>query len=221
MQFPISLGGAGIMKGITVKAILFLTSFMLIAAFFAPALAIIPTQSGEIPLGVDPGVTLSAHDPIRINNESDLAAMATSGAGTVGDPYGIENYDINASGQGNAIYVGNTTSYLLIQNCSLHHAEHLSSYYYEGAGITAYNAINVMVVNNDCHNNSYFGIYLYSSDNNIISNNTCSGNYYGIWLSSSTNNTMSNNTCGGNSYDIYQYYAGNSIILNNTFEHNS
>ncbi len=55
------------------------------------------------------------HDPIRINSNAEFASMAGfegwAGDGSPENPYIIEGYDINGSGYGYCIYIGNTTMF--------------------------------------------------------------------------------------------------------------
>ena len=63
------------------------------------------------------------------------------------------------------------------------------------------------------------GIYLYSSSDNTITGNTCNNNSYdGIYLySSSNNNTITGNTCNNNNEaGIYLHYADNNTVTGNT-----
>ena len=95
--------------------------------------------------------------PININ--ANWAAINASnewcnGAGTIGDPYIIENVTINAIGapDSTGIQIKNTVDYIIIRNC------------------TILNAGNI-------------GINLDNASNGILTNNTFESNYRGIWLS--------------------------------------
>ncbi|MBI5000746.1 MAG: right-handed parallel beta-helix repeat-containing protein [Euryarchaeota archaeon] len=164
--------------------------------------------------------------PFRINSDAEFASMATSegwaGDGTQGNPYIIENYDIDGTGFGYCIYVGNTTDYFVVRNCYLHHASGNSGTYYWNSGIVFYNVQNGIIANNTASSNNDLGIYLYSSSSNIIANNTASSNnYYGILLESSTSNTIVNNTASSNNdLGIYLYSSSSNTITNNTASNN-
>ncbi len=161
------------------------------------------------------------HGTIRINSDSEFAQIAQQegwpGDGSENDPYIIEGYEIDAQGEGNCIYIGNTTVHFIIRNCYLHNASWQSSPYFVGAGITLYNVINGIIENNTCSGNDD-GIFLYSSSNNTIINNTCSDiSNYGIYLDySSNNNTVFKNFCNHNYKGIFLYCSNNNIISNNT-----
>ena len=171
------------------------------------------------------------HNVIRINNNSDFAEQAATegwpGKGTENNPYVISGYDINARGDGDAIYIGNTTVYFVVKNCYLHNASYYpySSYpYFEGDGITLYNVTNGDIENNTVSSNDYDGISLQaSSNNNSILDNICINNEGdGISLDTSRNNSLLNNTCSNNLDEgIALFLSGNNTISNNTCNHQS
>ena len=71
-------------------------------------------------------------------------------------------------------------------------------------------------------NNTYsYGIYLYNKTNNTIKNCLINDFYYGVYLDSSSNNILTNNTAKENSvYDIY-IRADSDIHCNNIIENNT
>jgi parallel beta-helix repeat protein len=65
------------------------------------------------------------------------------------------------------------------------------------------------------NNNRGDGIYLYYSNNNILSNNTASSNSYsGIYLYHSSNNTLVNNTMSSNVYNFGAYGSSLEQFIN-------
>ncbi|MBU4070713.1 MAG: right-handed parallel beta-helix repeat-containing protein, partial [Candidatus Thermoplasmatota archaeon] len=79
-----------------------------------------PAESGE----VVPSITaLTPHTPIIIVGDADFIAQATtetwSGFGTPGDPYVIEEYDIDST-TGNGIDISKTNLSFIIRNNYLH-----------------------------------------------------------------------------------------------------
>ena len=190
-----------------------------------------------------------SHAPFRINSNAEFASMAGL-EGWVGDgspvnPYIIEGYDINGSGYGYCIYIGNTTVYFKVRDSYLHEASGVGSFpYYTDSGIIIYNVQNGIITNNNASKNDngillYFssnntitnnnassklayGIILSSSSSNIIANNTVSSNNpYGIFLSSSERNTIINNTASNNQYGIFLDSSSNNTITNNTASNNT
>lgn len=66
-------------------------------------------------------IAYSTHNPILINGTAEfLGPMhttgVTGGSGTIGDPYIIEGWDIDASGS-NGIDIQNADVHFLIRNC--------------------------------------------------------------------------------------------------------
>ncbi len=122
------------------------------------------------------------HDVIIINDDTELANIASQegwqGDGSSGNPYIIENYDIDATGEPVGIYLGNTTKYVTIRNVYIHdaHMVYSASYYYkEGAAIKLYNAQNVVIESSNLSGNDY-GIYVKGASNIVIMNNHFEGN---------------------------------------------
>ena len=72
------------------------------------------------------GVRYTTHDVIRINNDTDFTNQATAegwpGDGTQSNPYMISGYDIDAHVAGNAICIGNTSVYFVVENSYLYNA---------------------------------------------------------------------------------------------------
>ena len=161
---------------------------------------------------------LMMHLPIRINSDIDFtfANGVSSGTGTIGDPYIIENWDIDATGYGCGIYVGNTTKYFEINNCTIYNASGQTfTMFYNDVGIYLYNLENAILYNNTITGN-YYGICLMSSSSNNITGNNISENNYGIYLlSSSSNNIIGNNVLGNVFNGIRLRISSNNNITGN------
>lgn len=204
----------------------------------------------------------ASHAPIRINSnaEFDSDHGVTGGDGSESDPWVIEYYDINGTGFGNCIYVGNTTDYFVVKRCNLHDASGNADNYHRNSGLFLYNVSHGLVENvsatfnvghggillQNSNNNKIYhvtgsynvrGVYLYYSDNNIITyndftSNTLIGvfglysddnnieinrmalNTYGIWFSSSCGNSIDcNNLSSNTQYGMYIYATstGNNV----------
>ncbi len=158
------------------------------------------------------------HDVIRINNDTDFATLAGSegwlGNGTQNDPYIISGYDIDAHGAGDAIYIGNTTVYFVVENCYLHNASD---------GIMLYNITNGKIEENYITNNEY-GIYLdgYSSSNTIYKNNVTNNSNNGIEITSfSYNNIIDGNLITDNENNgLELHFSRDSIVRENSIMQN-
>jgi parallel beta-helix repeat protein len=170
-----------------------------------------------------PPYTIST--PFRINSNADFTASGkcSGGNGSAGNPWIIEDYNINGTGWGYCIYIGNTTDCFVIRNCYLHHANGINiiPYYYD-SGLILYNVQNSTVTNNTASSNIRYGIYLYTSSKNTVSHNIALNNDIGIYLvSSSSNNTVSDNTASNNWVGIYLVSSICNAITNNTASSNT
>lgn len=187
---------------------------------------------------------------IKVNNEAELASLIAyngwQGDGTASNPYIIQNLDINATGKGDAIFIGNTTSYLVIRYCHLYSDGDIFIYDFAG-GIKLMDTANVLLESNSCtgkpcgiilsspstghsKNNSVFnnfcngtdcGIDLEVSNHNIISNNRIVGRgFSGLLMSGSNDNSILYNFCNGTSNGIGLINASNNTISNNVCKGN-
>ena len=157
------------------------------------------------------GPSYTVHPTIRINSNTDLIALKSSGgctgSGTANDPYFIQGFEITGSG-GACIYIGNITNCLVIGHCYLHD---------NIFGISLVSSSNVTISNNVCSNNSKNGIDLFFSNKVTVSNNNCEDYIHGIYLTSSNYNLITNNICQGISRcGIMLLVSDNNILLNNT-----
>ena len=150
------------------------------------------------------------HDPIIITNNSDLAAVATSGTGAVNDPYFITGWKISGS-PSHGIFVTETTQHFRIENCLVYNCE-------RGIGVERVTYGTVTITNNTCTNNDGTGIQLWDSGASTITNNTCTNNDgAGIQLWRSDSSTITNNTCTNNGgIGIYLEDSDTSTVANNT-----
>jgi len=156
-----------------------------------------------------------AASPIFIDDTipgSDWAWAVTqtwcTGSGTVGDPYLLENLEIDGLG-GVCITIQNSNVYFIIRFCTLFNAI--------GPGIYLYNVANGTINTNDLTNNDH-GIYMeFSSYNNIVGN-TIYGNTWGtdIALVYSDYNTFEDNFLENGYQGFHFDGSNNNAILRNT-----
>jgi uncharacterized repeat protein (TIGR01451 family) len=85
------------------------------------------------------------------------------------------------------------------------------------AGIYLGNGVEHCNISDNKATNNYFGICLWSSDNNNVTNNTCNSNgNSGIYLEQSNSNTVSDNVCNRNTWEgIWLEQSNNNAIYNN------
>lgn len=90
-------------------------------------------------------------------------------------------------------------------------------------GISLYSSSNNVISSNTVTFNYYSGVYLLSSGDNVISGNIISDNPDGIYLYSSGDNVISGNVISENYDGVYLYssssnvFSGNAIFLNNYY----
>jgi len=189
--------------------------------------------------------------PISIDNSHPFKNWARAvmnyswvlGSGTQNDPYIIENLIINGENSDNCISIANSNVSFIIRNCFVIN----SSSGGRDAGIKLYNVTNGLLIENNCslnnrngiclensfynnisrntvNNNSFGGIVLYDSDNNLISDNneTIKGNsLFGVYLYTSHENEITNNNILFNQYAVYLYSSNFNRVWDNNFEGNN
>ncbi len=151
------------------------------------------------------------HDIIRINNNTgfNVSNGVTAGDGSKDKPYIIENLNINATNNGSGVYIGNTTAYFKLRNCTVHNASGNSGAYYYDTGIVLYNVTNATLDNNTAIDNLGRGIYLFKSINCTMRNNKLIWNYKeGILLEGSDRNILLKNNVSWNNKVDSSSYAG-------------
>ncbi|MGA1821525.1 MAG: right-handed parallel beta-helix repeat-containing protein [Thermoplasmatota archaeon] len=108
-------------------------------------------------------------EPFRVDRDWDLDVRAQNwpGNGTENDPYILEDRIIDGMGYRYCIFIGNSSRYLIIRNCTITNATGNSEHYYFNAGITLFRSRNIMVENCTFEGNWRFGIYATEDCSNI------------------------------------------------------
>ncbi len=163
-----------------------------------------------------------------------------SGSGSFADPYVIEDLEIDAQGTGSCISITNSRVYFSIENCVVSDAGTALT----DAGIYLFNVTNGNIVENDCSNNGYAGIFVDDSNYNTLSGNNIKDNLCGIYIigfwneisgntidtnidqgifiaSGSHNNTVDGNTVKNSIYGILVSNTDDNTISNNEISSNS
>ena len=172
-------------------------------------------EAGSAPV-YENQINYTPHGTIYIDGDADFATQAAiepwPGSGTQGDPYLIENYEIDASST-HGIRIRNTNVFFIIRDSLIQDGGN------NNEGIYIDNIKNGIVDNCTVTNNKN-GIYVWSSELTSINNNTCnSNNYNGIYLIFSNSITLFNNTANTNQQSgifVYQNNVDNNYIYNNT-----
>lgn len=180
----------------------------------------------------------AAHAPISISSNAEFAALGFPGAGTIGDPYRIEELNITNS-TGPLITIRDTSAYFRINGNLLNGLDQASW------GISFSNVIHGTIEHNIVGNTTNDGIRLNASTNNIVSNNTVYNNKWagirleasgntisnnriydnaeiGIYFESSFNNTVTSNVLTNNGFcGLQLWFSGNNTLSNNTIAYHT
>jgi parallel beta-helix repeat protein len=162
--------------------------------------------------------------PFRINNNSDFASSprVTSGNGNITDPWIIEGYEINGTGYGYCIYVGDTTDYFIVRNCSLHHASGVGSTQYYNSGLILYNNTHGLAIDNVLAHNEYDGIFTIFSGNHSIKNNIANDNgMEGIEVAHTTSTIITGNEAYNNTFGVSVKNSNKIIVRQNIATNNT
>ncbi len=134
-------------------------SVLMVLAFLANVLTMLPANSAyEVDTADNyisstlPDGILTVSPPLWISGDGDFipANGVSGGNGTAGNPYIIENLEIDGSGAEACIYIQNTIKYFTIRNCTLENAD--------GSGVSIYGDTNANVTNCTIMNNGAGGI---------------------------------------------------------------
>ncbi|MBI5001449.1 MAG: right-handed parallel beta-helix repeat-containing protein [Euryarchaeota archaeon] len=168
------------------------------------------------------------HSPIHINSNADfnIAHNVTSGNGTKGNPWIIENLNLSGFVVGSCFYIGNTTEYFKIRNCSFHDASGLSAWWEtgypsgSGRGLVLYNVQNGIIENNYIYSNEFDGSIAYLSSNIHYYNNSFFNNIDRcIDINTSNNCTVEGNTMAYSFVGIGSAQSYFITFVNNSISH--
>ncbi|UCE37349.1 MAG: fibronectin type III domain-containing protein [Thermoplasmata archaeon] len=136
------------------------------------------------------------HGPISIDGDTDFATQASNegwpGDGTAGNPYIIENYEINSTFIG--IHIVNVNVHFKIRNCYFHECD--------PDAIAFRNTLNGVIENNLLVNNNE-GMQIWQSGYITISNNSISQHSsVGIWVPDCSSVIIYNNSVNTSHWGI-------------------
>ena len=176
------------------------------------------------------------HDPIIIDNNTDLLSQGWAGNGTINDPFQITGLFINVSEFSSGIIIRNTDLAILIENCIisgsmneyggiiLQNTKNITiancTIRENGQGVALTNSENIIIANSSILYNSQYGIVLEASHNvSIIENILIANNHFGIDLGASyhcliMNNIINEHVNGINLSEAWE----NTVIKNRLFK---
>jgi parallel beta-helix repeat protein len=149
--------------------------------------------------------------PINIYNNDDLNSTSSSGNGTAGFPWIIENKSIDIGGASDeGILISGTTDYFILRNCTILNGGSSSD------GIKLLGVINGIIRNNTIKNSST-GINIQNClavqlSDNIIQNITQGP---GIYLVRSNDTLISDNKISNTKHGMYIYQTRNNRLFHN------
>ena len=150
-----------------------------------------------------------SHNPIYINSNTDFTSQGFSGSGTEIDPYVLDGVLIIGNGSIPCIDISSTTSYFIISD----------NYILNGSyGIKLNNVFNGYISNNIVTNSTLDGVYVYNSNDNVITDNRIINNFgESMQINLSENNTISYNEIANCTTGLF--LTSNSV--NNTIIYNT
>ena len=162
-------------------------------------------------------ISYDSHAPFNVTSNNDFETQGWPGNGSVSDPYLIQNLNITSTNS-TCIWISNTTSHFIIENCLFTSLIDDYSYPQSIGSITLTNTSNGKVVGNHIVD-SFTAVSGLNLTNCSISDNILSVSNTGISLTSSNSTVISNNTQG---YEPCQNgmrvsYCRNSTISFNEF----
>ncbi len=176
-------------------------------------------------VGTEITIGYEINGPIRIDSNSEFHSIAASegwvGSGTSGDPYIIDNYEIDGNGTEDCVYIGNTTVHFILENNHFYNSSNVAPHS-SPSGLFFNNVTNGVIRNNKLIDNNR-GITLNNSHDLIIDKNDIENNTEtGIYMSYSENNTIDENHLYSNNKGMLLFTDNNyNNITNNRIEENN
>ncbi|MFX1570537.1 MAG: nitrous oxide reductase family maturation protein NosD [Promethearchaeota archaeon] len=138
------------------------------------------------------------------------------GSGTSGDPYILENFNIDGGGTTNCITVLNSNKHFIIRDSHLYNSGGSPP-----ASLVLWNVTNSQIIGNNVSSSTNMGILLFLCDYNVISGNTGNLNQIGLILYGSNHSTVTENTFNNNlMVGMIAYYSSHNDIIGNTINNN-
>jgi len=164
-------------------------------------------------------ISYDSHAPFNITSDSDFETQGWPGNGSAIHPYRIQNLNITSTTNSTCIWISNTTSHFMIEDCWFTSTiDNYGLYQFLGP-ITLTNVSNGNVERNHIVD-SRIGVSGYLLSNFSISDNSLSISIQGISVTMSNSTVISNNTQG---YDpchvgLSIYHCRNCTISLNEFK---
>ena len=160
-------------------------------------------------------ISYDSHAPFNVTSNLDFETQGWPGNGSETNPYMIQNLNITSTDSA-CIWVMNTTSYFIIENCLFTSSVDDYTLTQQICTITLTNVSNGKVVGNYIVD-SYSAVSGYGLSNCSISDNSLSVSFVGIRIALSNSTVVSNNTQG---YEPCNYGMSISSCRNCTISRN-
>ncbi len=174
--------------------------------------SVVPNKATTVQMNPEANVRIS-DSIIKIYDNDDLNATASSGNGTAGNPWIIENRSIDVGGApDDGILISGTTDYFIVQNCTIVNAgsgrdgikllsvmngiirNNTLKSSTTGNGFNIQNCRGLQIYDNIIQNMTQGeGIYLVNTNETSISENKITNTQYGLYISQSHNNRLFHN----------------------------
>ena len=177
----------------------------------------------------------SNHQIITINNNYQLNQTASSGNGTLSNPYIIDSLTIDGQGYLYSILINNTDKYFTLKGCTVYNSSYgisinnvtnaliTGNFISENlkAGIKVENSHNISILGNHIYKNRTYGAFIVNTNNTIIDNNLLWDNgYAGVYVNNSVYNNITLNIINDHKYPLVLENSNFTNIVNNTGEGN-
>jgi len=177
----------------------------------------------------------SNHQIITINNNYELNQTASSGNGTLSNPYIIESLTIDGQGNLYSILINNTNKYCSLKGCTVYNSSYgicinnVTNAIITGnfindnlnAGLMVGNSLNISVFGNHIYKNGIYGGFIVNTNKTVIDNNLLWGNgYAGLYVNNSVCNNITLNIINDHKYPLVLESSNFTNSVNNTGEGN-
>lgn len=164
-------------------------------------------------------ISYDSHAPFNITSDSDFETQGWPGNGSVTNPYLIQNLNITSTTNSTCIWIMNTTSHFIIEDCWFSSTIDNYGFYQILCPITLTNVSNGKVERNQILD-SRTAVSGYLLSNFSISDNSLSVSLQGISITMSNSTMISNNTQGYEPCNIGLsiYHCRNCTITLNEFK---
>ena len=140
-------------------------------------------------------ISYDSHAPFNISSNGDFETQGWPGNGSITNPYLIQNLNITSTTNSTCIWITNTTSHFIIEDCWFTSTIDNYGFYQSLCPITLTNVSNGKVERNQIVD-SRIAVSGYLLSNFSISDNSLSVSYQGISVAMSNSTVVSNNTQG-------------------------